>query len=193
VAGARAEGVTDFTIRPPGRRPVYYVTRYSYPPGSRLGLDARLNPGVVASLDRARDTGETTVSSRITLDDDPEDEARRPVAYELIVPVYRTDRPPEGVAEHRKEFRGWASGQFRAVDFLREAMERSSPTRTTGVELHDLDVGANSVVASYPAGFRATGRFVRSEALDVGGRSFTLRLAPLPGTRSSPNGPSRCR
>jgi len=152
VATARAEGVTDFTIRPPGRRAVYYVTRYSYPPGSRLGLDARVNPGVVASLDRARDTGETTVSSRITLDDDPGPEARRPVAYELTVPVYRTDRPPNGVAEHREEFRGWASGQFRAVDFLREAMERSSPTRTTGVELHDLDAGAGGLVARNPAG-----------------------------------------
>jgi CHASE1-domain containing sensor protein len=41
VTAARAEGLDDFTIRPPGRRPVYYVTRYSYPPGSRLGLDAR--------------------------------------------------------------------------------------------------------------------------------------------------------
>ena len=59
VAAARAEGVEDFTTRPPGRRPVYYVTRYSYPPGSRLGLDARANPGVYASLDVARDSGQT--------------------------------------------------------------------------------------------------------------------------------------
>jgi diguanylate cyclase (GGDEF)-like protein len=181
VAAAHAERVTDFTIRPPGRRPVYYLTRYSYPPGSRLGLDARVNPRVVASLDRARDSGTTTVSNRITLDDDPGDQTRRPVAYELIVPVYRTDRPPNGVAEHRREFRGWASGQFRAVDFLREAMERSSPTRTTGVELHDLDAEAGGLVASYPPGFRATGPLVRSQELDFGGRAFTLRFAPLPG------------
>jgi diguanylate cyclase (GGDEF)-like protein len=182
VARARAEGVTSFTIRPPGRRPVYYVTRYSYPPGSRLGRDARAIPGVYASLDRARDTGTTTISDQITLDDDLGDEARRPVAYELIVPVYRTDLPLGGVAEHRKEFRGWASGQFRAADFLREAMEGSSRTPpTTGVELHDEEAGLVGVVASYPPEFRATGPYVRQDTLVFGGRTFLLRYAPLPG------------
>jgi diguanylate cyclase (GGDEF)-like protein len=182
VAEARTEGEPNFTIRPPGRRPVYYVTRYSYPPGSRLGRDARAVPGVFASLDRARDTGTTLISNQITLDDDPGDERRRPVAYELIVPVYRTDQPLDGVAEHRREFRGWASGQFRAEDFLRQAMEGSSRTApTTGVELHDEDVGPASLVASYPPEFRATGPDVREDTLVFGGRTFELRFAPLPG------------
>jgi diguanylate cyclase (GGDEF)-like protein len=180
VTAARAEGLDDFTIRPPGRRPVYYVTRYSYPPGSRLGLDARAIPGVYASLDRARESGETTISNQITLDDDLGTAAQREVAYELIVPVYRTDRPLNGAAEHRSEFRGWASGQFRAADFLREALNSSSTT-ATGVELHDQDVGAASLVASFPPGFRAEGPYVRTEALNFGGRSFLLLYAPLPG------------
>jgi diguanylate cyclase (GGDEF)-like protein len=182
VATARAEGETNFTIRPPGRRPVYYVTRYSYPPGSRLGRDARAIPGVYTSLDRARDTGTTTISNQLTLDDDLGSETRRPVAYELIVPVYRTDRPLGGVAEHRRELRGWASGQFRVADFLREAMEGSSRTPpTTGVELHDEEAGVVSVVASYPPGFRASGPDVREDTLAFGGRTFLLRYAPLPG------------
>jgi diguanylate cyclase (GGDEF)-like protein len=182
VARARAEGVTSFTIRPPGRRPVYYVTRYSYPPGSRLGLDARAIPGVYASLDVARDSGETTISNQITLDDDPGTATQREVAYELIVPVYRTDLPLSGAAEHRREFRGWASGQFRAVDFLRETLNSSSTTGpTTGVELHDQEVGTASLVASFPPGFRAEGPYVRTEALSFGGRDFTLVYAPLPG------------
>jgi CHASE1-domain containing sensor protein len=182
VAAARAEGVEDFTIRPPGRRPIYYVTRYSYPPGSRLGLDARAIPGVYASLDVARDSGETTISNQITLDDDPGPATRREVAYELIVPVYRTDRPLGGAAEHRREFRGWASGQFRAVDLLGEALSSSSATGpTTGVELHDQEVGTASLVASFPPRFRAQGPYVRTEAFSFGGRRFTLVYAPLPG------------
>jgi diguanylate cyclase (GGDEF)-like protein len=180
VTAARAEGLDDFTIRPPGRRAVYYVTRYSYPPGLRRGLDARVIRGVYASLDHARDSGETTISNQITLDDDLGTAAQREVAYELIVPVYQTDQPLSGAAEHRSEFRGWASGQFRAADLLREAFN-SGPTTTTGVELHDQDVGAASLVASFPPGFRAEGPYVRTEALNFGGRSFLLVYAPLPG------------
>jgi len=65
-AAARAEDYEDFTIRPPGRRDVYYVTRYSYPSRSRVGQDARAIPGILTGLERARDTGETVISSQTT-------------------------------------------------------------------------------------------------------------------------------
>ena len=51
----------------------------------------------------------------------------------------------------------------------------------TGVELHDEDVDEDRPVASYPAGFRATGPLVREKQFTLGGRSFVLRYAPLPG------------
>jgi diguanylate cyclase (GGDEF)-like protein len=60
-------------------------------------------------------------------------------------------------------------------------MERSASTRTTGVELHDEEVGPASLAASWPPGFRAHGPYVRTKQLDFGGRLFTLRYAPLPG------------
>jgi diguanylate cyclase (GGDEF)-like protein len=183
VGQARAEGEDGFTIRPPGRRPVYYVTRYSYPLspfGSRVGLDARAIPGILASVELARDTGVTTLSNQTTLADDlwlPS--AERPVAYELFTPVYSTDAPFDSVAKRRDEFRGWASGQFRAADLLEPALRTS--TQPTGVELHDEEVGPASLVASFPPGFRAEGSYVRQDTLVFGGRTFLLRYAPLPG------------
>jgi diguanylate cyclase (GGDEF)-like protein len=184
VARARTEGERGFTIRPPGRRPVYYVTRYSYPRtpfGSRLGLDGRANPGILASLELARDTGVTTLSNQTVLPDDQWlPAAERPVAYELFTPVYRTETPDPGVARRRAEFRGWASGEFRADDLLETAL--TTPTRpTTGVELHDEEAGPASVVASFPPGFQARGPYVRQDTLVFGGRTFVLRYAPLPG------------
>jgi diguanylate cyclase (GGDEF)-like protein len=178
VATARAEGEPGFAIRPPGRRPVYYVTRYSYPSPLRIGQDARAIPGILSSLERARDTGKTVVSGQITLDEDRDlPRAERPVAYELIVPVYDTDSPLDGVSERRKRIRGWASGQFQAGDFLREALESSGLRPTTGVELHD----SAGLVASYPPGFRAYGPDVREDESTVAGGVFRLRYAPLPG------------
>ena len=184
LAWTRADGEPDFTIRPPGRRPAYYVTLFSYPrlPSSTLlGADARAIPGVLATLERARDSGRTTLSDQTSLPGDrdlPSD--RRPVAFELFVPVYRVELPAgASVAERRRQFAGWATGQFRAADVLDAAMRTAPPF--TGVELLDPVAGPDSLVASYPAGFRATGPDVREDQFTVGERTFKLRYAPLPG------------
>ena len=114
VARTRRVGEPTFTIKPPGRRPVYYVTVYSYPRipfSSPLGADARTVPSIVTPLEQARDTGQTTLSNQTTLPGDldlPPD--RRPVAFELFVPVYRGDESGDGVAERRRRFLGWATG-----------------------------------------------------------------------------------
>jgi diguanylate cyclase (GGDEF)-like protein len=180
VARTRKDRAPGFTITPPGRRPVYYVTLYSYPRlpfSDPLGADARANPGILASLEQARTTGKTTVSNQTTLPGDMNLPAtERPVAFELFVPVYEVERPTP--AERRSRFLGWASGQFRAGDFLNDAL--TDVQRTTGVELHDEVVGG-SPIASSPPGFRAQGPDVREERFAFGGRSCVLRYAPLPG------------
>ena len=119
LARARADGEPGLTIRPAGRRPVYYVTLYSYPripSSSTLGADARAIPSVLVTLEQARDSGATTVSNQTTLAGDLDLPApERPVAFELFVPVYRYElRPDAPVAERRRTLVGWATGQFRA-------------------------------------------------------------------------------
>jgi len=50
---------------------------------------------------------------------DRRSDRERPVAFELFVPVYRHElRPDASVAERRRALVGWATGQFRARDFL---------------------------------------------------------------------------
>lgn len=104
------------------------------------------------------------------------------VAFELFVPVHRGDESGDGVAERRRRFLGWATGQFRADDFLRAAMRTAPPF--TGVELHDGQADAGSLVASYPEGFRAAGPDVRTASFTFGARTFTTRYAPCPATPS---------
>ena len=163
---------------------MYYVTEYSYPripSSSALGADARAIPGVVATLDQARDSGQTIVSHQTTLAGDLDlPSSQRPVAFELFVPVYRIELQQNAIpAERRRHFLGWATGQFRAEDFLTEAT-KDTPA-ASGVELHDTEAGDQSLVAAYPAGFRASGPYVRDDTFEYGGRRFTLRFAPLPG------------
>jgi len=184
VARTRADGEPGFTIRPPGRRPLYYVTLYAYPripTSSTLGADSRANPSILATLERARDSGRTTVSDQTTLAGDLNlPRGRRPVAFELFVPVYRRELDQNAsVAERRREFAGWATGQFRADDFLDAAMKTTQPG--TGVELHDQEFDNDGPVASWPPGFRARGPYVRDQAFSFGGHRFLVRLAPLAG------------
>ena len=91
--------------RPAGRRPVYYVTLYSYPripSSSTLGADARAIPSVLATLEQARDSGATTVSNQTTLAGDLDLPApERPVASSCSCPCTatsfaRTRRSPNG-------------------------------------------------------------------------------------------------
>jgi diguanylate cyclase (GGDEF)-like protein len=186
VARNRADGEPGFTISPPGRRPVYYVTQYSYPripSSSTIGANVRTVPGLLATLEQARDTGKTTVSNQTALPGDMDlPPSRRPVAFELFVPVYRSELTSgASVATRRKQFLGWAAGQFRTSDFLEAALDSLPPPQTTGVELHDGELADDSLIASYPRGFRAEGPDVRAASFTYGERTFTLRMAPLPG------------
>jgi diguanylate cyclase (GGDEF)-like protein len=187
LARARADDAPGLTIRPPGRRPVYYVTLFSYPripSSSTLGADARADPGIYATLDQARDTGKATVSNQTTLAGDLDLPAReRPVAFELFVPVYRYElRPDASVAQRRRTLDGWATGQFRAQDFLDAAMKPWRSQASMGVELYDEAVPDGGPLASWPKGFQARGPDVQQERFSFGGRTFALRFAPLPGS-----------
>jgi diguanylate cyclase (GGDEF)-like protein len=185
VARARKDGAPGFAIRPPGRRPNYYVTLYSEPAtlfGSTWGFDARATPSILAALEEARDTGRTTMSDQTTLTTDlslPKE--RRPVAFELFVPVYEKGAQPTNPTQRRAAFLGWASGQFRADDFLKAALQAAPPG--TAVELHDEAVGngGSLVATTFPPGMTATGPHLRTESFAFGGRKFVLRIAPLPG------------
>jgi CHASE domain len=82
---------------------------------------------------------------------------------EPFVPVYRTELTADAsVTARRRQFLGWAAGQFRAGDFLEAALGSLPPPQTTGVELHDGELGDDSLIASYPEGFRPTGPYVRT-------------------------------
>jgi diguanylate cyclase (GGDEF)-like protein len=181
VADARRHGPADFTIRPAGERPVYYVTLYNEPASlldSTWGHDARATPRVLAALEEARDTGRTRMSGQTTLWPELASQAERPVAFELFVPVYRSGALTLTTADRRAAFLGWASGIFNASDFLQAALR--SVEQSTGVELYDPAVGGGPI-AAFPGGFRAGGPDVRTDSLTLGGRTFRLRYAPLPG------------
>jgi diguanylate cyclase (GGDEF)-like protein len=180
VERARADGRPDFTATPPGERDEYFIAQYDEPADTRSatwGVDARTDPTDREVLERARDSGEFTLSGETVLGEDrtlPADE--QPAAFELFLPVYRPGAPISTVTERRSASLGWASSPFRVQDFVTSVAGRS----TLGVEVFDGEMSEDQRIAAAPAAFRARGDMTRTTSLDLGGRRWVLRFAPLP-------------
>ncbi|HEX8487586.1 MAG TPA: CHASE domain-containing protein [Propionibacteriaceae bacterium] len=179
----RRDGRPDFSVTPPGRRAEYMVVRYQEPAAENRqtwGFDVRTIDTVRPFLERARDTGQPTMSGKVARAVDPKvPQDRPPVSFGLFVPIYRAGADIDTVAQRRAAILGWASSAFRAQDFLSTFAGRPAGI---GVEVFEGHSAKGSPVAASPLGFQATGDSVISQSLAVGGRTWTLRFAQLTAT-----------
>ena len=126
--------------------------------------------------------GRTSISGQTTLADDLAlPAADRSVAFELFVPVYRDRASLLTTAERRAALLGWASGAFRASDFLEAALQSVQPT--TGVELHAPTAGGGPI-ATFPEGFRAGGPHLRTDITAIMSGTGCSRRPPRSGGRA---------
>src|SRR5712691_9748562 len=68
--GPLVNGLPEFAIKPPGERPEYAVLGYLEPMGKNVaawGLDLNADPVRRSAVDRARDSGQISASSGVTL------------------------------------------------------------------------------------------------------------------------------
>lgn len=131
----RQSGIANFRITelgasghlvPAGQRDAFYPLLYvellgpnEPATGFDLGSDARLR----AALDQAGDTGEPTVTERITLLQAPP----RQSGFLVFVPVYRHGLPAGTVTERRVALAGFAVAAFETKDAISAALYISTP------------------------------------------------------------------
>jgi PAS domain S-box-containing protein len=117
--------------------PVYYVEPLA---GNEpaVGFDLGSNPARRAALEQARDTGQPTVTARITL----VQETGAQAGFLIYIPVYRQKMPLATVEQRRLALEGFALGVFRAGDTI-EAATRLLPKACLISELLDLSAPAN--------------------------------------------------
>ncbi|KQV32985.1 diguanylate cyclase [Massilia sp. Root335] len=126
VAAMRAEGFRDYTIKPPGPRPVITsVTRIEPFSGRNLrafGYDMFSEPVRRAAMEAARDTGRAAATGKVVLvQEGGRDEQS---GFLMYVPVYgigtaRTGPTPDTVAARRAAIVGWVYAPFRMNDLMR--------------------------------------------------------------------------
>lgn len=119
----RLPGV-DYTIRPPGEREVYYPVEYFWPPLNHInlpGLDHGAYPAGLEALQRARDTGSVTMTTKLPY---AQGNGRNPPIL-FLLPIYRNGLPIATPDERRKAIWGFAYARLSMTELFRDAISPS--------------------------------------------------------------------
>ncbi len=141
-------GYPNFTIRPPGDRPEYFVVEYLEPMAGNeagFGLDTGGEPVRLASVERARDSGLLTATGPVTLLE------RGGTGYLGVVmrlPIYRNGMPRQTVEQRRAAMIGLVAATYRMDHLMHKALSEQL-LRQFHIRIHDAG-SFNSNLPSEP-------------------------------------------
>lgn len=189
-------GYPEFTIRPPGQRPEYFVLAYLEPLegyefafGRDLGANPQVpDPAALAAVMRmSRDTGKLTASGlpiKIRT-------GKEYVGLAMRLPVYRLGMPLETVEQRRAAYIGSVGAGFNIEELMRGVFAEQA-LREIRFALYDVGAaGTRGTVRSerrllfdsdqlISSGHKADENFgsgfSRALSMDVGGREWQLEL-----------------
>ncbi|HRZ37428.1 MAG TPA: CHASE domain-containing protein [Candidatus Paceibacterota bacterium] len=178
----RGRDVPDFQVHPRSASEEHYVVRFIEPldPNQPAwGYDIGSEPIRRQAAERARDTGQATLTRRIALVQAPQ-----APGVLLLLPVYSAGLPTTNVALRRAALIGWVDVAFVVEDLL--TVVHSSGSEGVEVEVFDGTVvspaaqlaGRRDRVGPRPETARAA--FERIVRLDCGNTVWTLRFQAGP-------------
>ena len=182
LAQVRAEGFPEYTLFPPGPRPLYSSLVYIEPtdgPGRQaLGFDMYSKPGRHGAMDLARDSGQVALTDPLTPIPDLGIDA--PTTFLMFAPVYRPGLPANTPAERQAALRGWAVAACDTRAFV-VALLADLPVpldEGTAVSVHDRTApDDDALLYASPAAPAGPLPYALHYPLDVGGRQWLLTLA----------------
>ena len=182
------KGLPEFAIKPPGERPEYAVLSYLEPMGKNVaawGLDLNADPLRRSAVDRARDSGQISASSGVTLLRD----GNASIASTLLrLAVYRGGGVPGSVEERQRLYSGIVGSAVRVGEMIDATLSKEVLSRAqlqiyeAGGEgaakdtlLFDSAAPGTATAAAAPGEFSGYGVTRR---LAVGDREWRLRIVP---------------
>jgi diguanylate cyclase (GGDEF)-like protein/PAS domain S-box-containing protein len=185
VRGVRAEGFPEYRVWPEGRRDFYTAIVYLEPFSNRnlraFGYDMYSEPVRRAAMERARDSGEPSISGKVRLVQETDADVQ--AGFLMYLPLYRRDKQEAAVEKRRAALEGYVFATFRMDDFMRGVL---------GGGIADLNVEAfdGAMLAEETRLFDTGGRlaaggtsppaFAKNLYLDLYGRIWTVRVTSLP-------------
>ena len=179
----RQRGFAQYTVRPAGQRdvlaPVTHIEPLQGNNLKALGFDVLTIPAAREALYRARDTGTLALTGQLVL---MQDSGPGLVMY---LPLYLPQADTRTEAGRRAGLTGWVAAPFRMQDVihgLSREFDADIGLRITDSTGHDA-VLFSSTAPSAGAVAPAAGLEAR-RVLELGGRRWTLHMAPLPAFAS---------
>lgn len=149
IDAVRAEGFSDFSIRPSGPRPygssIVFLEPFDLRNQRAFGFDMYSEPTRRRAMDRAAQTGLPSMSGRVRLvqEHNTADKAGIQAGVLIYVPVYsrRMLTPPRAPAAYKGSLRGWAYSPIRVGDLVSSALRsiNNPDLRDSAVLVHDGD------------------------------------------------------
>lgn len=188
VAEMRRQGFSSFAITPEGNRDSYSAIIYLEPFNERnqraFGYDMMTEAVRRAAMEQARDTGEASLSGKVTLVQDTE--ANKPGML-LYLPVYRNNSLLSTPEQRQAALIGYVYIPLRMSDFVRTTVG----TQTHGLNIALYDTGDSESLSQANelySGSRQYGpqnkeyipKFSRLETTEIANRPLTFKFTSLP-------------
>lgn len=177
----RAEGFPDYTLRPPGERPEYtaivFLEPFDWRNQRAFGFDMYSQATRHAAMSRARDTGDTAMSGKVTLVQETEKDVQH--GFLMYLPLYKQDMPVDTVEQRRVAIDGFVYSPFRMRDLMEGILGQGLPE--VDFEIFDgTQIGEGSLLYASTGRMVAKGgdhpsTFYASKTLEFGGHTWTIR------------------
>lgn len=186
IHGIRAEGFSDYMVRPKGKRDAYTAIIFLEPFDIRnqqaFGYDMFSEPVRRAAMERARDTGATSLSGKVTLVQEIDEKVQ--AGFLLYVPIYAKGVSLNTAQERRAALIGYVYSPFRVDDL----MQGIFPNRIHGVEFEIYDGTTVSPASlmydcdehSIAPDEKHKAMFSSRQTLDLYGHQWTLSFESRP-------------
>ena len=174
----RLDGARSLRIWPEGRRPEYYPQIFLEPADETtrqaIGFDLSVDPVMLATMERARDTGRpaaTTDGAIVRVAEGPS-----PSGFAVFLPVYRTNASIATVQQRQRALVGFVYGPFNADALQRELSLAVSPAVAfrlfPAIERTAPLLGSNASAPDRP-------RFTSAQSVDVAGQQWHLDVRSM--------------
>jgi diguanylate cyclase (GGDEF)-like protein/PAS domain S-box-containing protein len=180
VTGMRRQGLSGYAIDPKGPREDYapIVQREPYIGINRTpaGFDAWADPVRRRAMEKARDSGMSSISGKVRLSVDTEANARP--GFIMYLPIYAQGQSQDSVAERRAHLVGWVYASFRMHDVIASLYGEQPPGLT--IAIYDgVEPSAAALLHRTPVagGQHSPAVISANEYLVVGGHDWTLSMS----------------
>jgi PAS domain S-box-containing protein len=183
----RAEGFPDYALRPPGERKHYssivYLEPFDWRNQRAFGYDMYSEPVRQRAMERAWKSGGATLSGRVTLVQETDNDVQPGVL--MYLPIYRGGTTPADENQRLDELIGWAYSPLRMKDLMSSLVARDIPHIAARIAFSIYDGESADPAALL---FSTTGaddgdpsRLRASRKLNIAGQPWLLAASASPG------------